>query len=150
MESQTACHGCCGDRADRGVRRGRERVLEISGRLVDKSLVVAEAGRYRLLETIREYAGDRLRDADEERPARDLQLDFFLTQAESAEPLLGVDRDKWRSVIEPDRENYRAALEHGLAQEDLSSSDALVIRRVRASGFLALLIAFTCSRRWRS
>ena len=97
---------------------GRDGVLEIFGRLVDKSLVVAEAGRYRLLETIREYAGARLREADEEDAVRDLQLDHYLAVAEAAEPLLDSDRDKWRALIEPDRENYRAALDHGLSRSD--------------------------------
>ncbi|WP_329484537.1 LuxR C-terminal-related transcriptional regulator [Kribbella sp. NBC_01484] len=97
---------------------GRDGVLEIFGRLVDKSLVVAEAGRYRLLETIREYAGARLRDANEEDAVRDLQLDHYLAVAEAAEPLLDSDRDKWRALIEPDRENYRAALDHGLSRSD--------------------------------
>jgi predicted ATPase len=38
-------------------------ILELLTWLVDRSLVVAEAGRYRLLETIREYALERLADA---------------------------------------------------------------------------------------
>jgi predicted ATPase/DNA-binding CsgD family transcriptional regulator len=93
-------------------------VLEILARLVDKSLVVAEGGRYRLLETIHEYAGSRLADADELNLARDRQLDHYLLVAETAEPLLDKDRDAWRTLIEPDRENYRAALEHGLSADD--------------------------------
>lgn len=93
-------------------------VLEIFARLVDKSLVVAEDGRYRLLETIREYAGTRLAEAGELEAARDLHLDYYLGVAEAAEPLLDTDREAWRAAIEPDRENYRAALEHGLSSED--------------------------------
>ena len=90
-------------------------VLETLARLVDKSLVVAEGGRYRLLETIREYAATRLADADD---VRDRHLDHCLQLAETAEPLLDKDRDAWRALIEPDRENFRAALEHGLAADD--------------------------------
>ncbi|WP_133785213.1 LuxR C-terminal-related transcriptional regulator [Kribbella sp. VKM Ac-2571] len=90
-------------------------VLEVLARLVDKSLVVAEGGRYRLLETIREYAGTRLTADDD---VRDRHLDHFLQVAEAAEPLLDKDRDAWRVLIEPDRENYRAALEHGLSADD--------------------------------
>ncbi|TDW15243.1 helix-turn-helix transcriptional regulator [Kribbella kalugense] len=90
-------------------------VLEILARLVDKSLVVAEGGRYRLLETIREYAGTRLTADDD---VRDRHLDHFLGAAEAAEPLLDKDRDAWRTLIEPDRENFRAALEYGLSAED--------------------------------
>lgn len=90
-------------------------VLATIARLVDKSLVVAEGGRYRLLETIREYAATRLADADD---VRDRHLDHYLQLAETAEPLLDKDRDAWRALIEPDRENFRAALEHGLAAAD--------------------------------
>ncbi|HET6743566.1 MAG TPA: LuxR C-terminal-related transcriptional regulator [Kribbella sp.] len=90
-------------------------VLDLLARLVDKSLVVAESGRYRLLETIREYAGTRLAGDD---GARDRHLDHYLQVAEAAEPLLDEDRDAWRALIEPDRENYRAALEHGLSAAD--------------------------------
>ncbi|RZT28254.1 putative ATPase [Kribbella sp. VKM Ac-2569] len=90
-------------------------VLEVLARLVDKSLVVAEGGRYRLLETIREYAGTRLTANDD---VRDRHLDHFLEVAEAAEPLLDKDRDAWRALIEPDRENYRAALENGLSADD--------------------------------
>ncbi|MEI8409069.1 MULTISPECIES: helix-turn-helix transcriptional regulator [unclassified Kribbella] len=94
---------------------GTSAVLEVLARLVDKSLIVAEGGRYRLLETIREYAGLRLADSGDR--VQDLHLDYFLTAAEAAEPLLDRDRDKWRAVIEPDRENYRAALDYGVATD---------------------------------
>ncbi|HEY4568085.1 MAG TPA: LuxR C-terminal-related transcriptional regulator, partial [Kribbella sp.] len=97
---------------------GVDGVLEIFARLVDKSLVVAEGGRYRLLETIREYAATRLAEADESGLARDRHLDHYLTVAETAEPLLDKDRDAWRALIEPDRENFRTALEHGLSAAD--------------------------------
>jgi predicted ATPase/DNA-binding CsgD family transcriptional regulator len=90
-------------------------VLDVLARLVDKSLVVAEGGRYRLLETIREYAGTR---STADHDARDRHLDHFLEVAETAEPLLDKDRDAWRALIEPDRENYRAALENGLSAAD--------------------------------
>ncbi|MFD3400808.1 LuxR C-terminal-related transcriptional regulator [Kribbella sp. NPDC058693] len=93
-------------------------VLEDFARLVDKSLVVAEGGRYRLLETIREYAAARLAEAGETDRTRSRHLDHYLTVAETAEPLLDVDREAWRARIEPDRENYRAALEYGLPAND--------------------------------
>ncbi len=89
--------------------------VDTLARLVDKSLVVAAGGRYRLLETIREYAVLRLADSGEQ--VRDLHLGYFLAAAEAAEPLLDSDRDAWRAAIEPDRENYRAALDYGLSND---------------------------------
>ncbi|TCC27555.1 helix-turn-helix transcriptional regulator [Kribbella speibonae] len=92
-----------------------EAELDTLARLVDKSLVIAEDGRYRLLETIREYAGTRVTADDD---VRDRHLDHYLQVAEAAEPLLDKDRDAWRALVEPDRENYRAALESGLSAAD--------------------------------
>ncbi|MEU0792122.1 LuxR C-terminal-related transcriptional regulator [Amycolatopsis sp. NPDC005961] len=88
------------------------------GRLVDKSLVLAENGRYRLLETLREYAAARLAEAGETDAVRDRHLDHFLALAEAAEPDLDRDKDAWRARVEPECDNFRAALEWGLARED--------------------------------
>ncbi|MET8850372.1 LuxR C-terminal-related transcriptional regulator [Amycolatopsis sp. NPDC004625] len=97
---------------------GGPAVLPALGRLVDKSLVLAEDGRYRLLETLREYAAARLAEAGETAAARDRHLDHFLALAEAAEPELDRDKDAWRARVEPERDNLRAALEWGLARED--------------------------------
>ena len=97
---------------------GGPAVLPALGRLVDKSLVLAENGRYRLLETLREYAAARLAEAGEADAARDRHLDHFLALAEAAEPDLDRDKDAWRARVEPERDNFRAALEWGLAKED--------------------------------
>ena len=97
---------------------GGPAVLPALGRLVDKSLVLAEDGRYRLLETLREYAAARLAEAGETGAVRDRHLDHFLALAEAAEPDLDRDKDAWRARVEPERDNLRAALEWGLAQED--------------------------------
>lgn len=97
---------------------GGPAVLPALGRLVDKSLVLAEDGRYRLLETLREYAAARLAEAGETDAVRDRHLDHYLALAEAAEPDLDRDKDAWRARVEPERDNLRAALEWGLAQED--------------------------------
>jgi predicted ATPase/DNA-binding CsgD family transcriptional regulator len=87
--------------------------------LVDKSLVVADVSggvsRYRQLETIRDYAADRLEEAAESDPVRDRHLDHFLAVAEGAEPQLDEDKDSWRARLEPERDNLRTALDRGLA-----------------------------------
>jgi predicted ATPase/transcriptional regulator with XRE-family HTH domain len=61
--------------------------LDVLARLVDKSLVVADVGerstRYRLLDTLRSYAWERLRDTDEVTTVRQRHLEYFLTRAES-------------------------------------------------------------------
>ncbi|WIY06795.1 LuxR C-terminal-related transcriptional regulator [Amycolatopsis mongoliensis] len=97
---------------------GGPAVLPALGRLVDKSLVLAENGRFRLLETLREYAAARLAEAGEADAVRDRHLDHFLALAEAAEPDLDRDKDAWRARMEPERDNLRAALEWGLGRED--------------------------------
>jgi predicted ATPase/DNA-binding CsgD family transcriptional regulator len=97
-------------------------VLHLLGRLVDKSLVVAEQrdgrARYRLLETIRLYATDRLAEADEVAAARDRHLDHYLAFAEAFEPRRHDDMDAWRSRLDREHDNLRAALDWGLAADD--------------------------------
>lgn len=105
-------------------------VLVALGRLVDKSLVVMEerAGeaRHRLLETIRQYATDRLDEAGETVLARDRHLDHFVAVAEVAEPgLVDVDQDTWLARFEADHDNLRAALDWGLAQDDAARARRL-------------------------
>jgi predicted ATPase/class 3 adenylate cyclase/DNA-binding NarL/FixJ family response regulator len=97
-------------------------VLAAIGRLVDKSLIsVTEHGgeaRYRMLDTIRQYAEDRLDAAGESAATRDRHLDFFLAFAERAEPQLERDQDRWRAVLATEHDNLRTALQWGLAAED--------------------------------
>ncbi|HET6833942.1 MAG TPA: LuxR C-terminal-related transcriptional regulator [Acidimicrobiales bacterium] len=95
-------------------------VLTALGRLVDKSLVVVEErkheARYRLLETIRQYAVDKLDAAGERDAARERHLDHFLALAELTEPELeGPDQDAALDRVEAEHDNFRAALNWGLA-----------------------------------
>jgi predicted ATPase/DNA-binding CsgD family transcriptional regulator/class 3 adenylate cyclase len=100
----------------------RDDVLDAIGRLVDKSLVVAEErggeARYRLLETIRQFAADRLDEAGEVAATRDRHLAHVLAFAEAIQPQLQRDMDAWRTQLELEYGNLRAALDWGLAAPD--------------------------------
>jgi predicted ATPase/class 3 adenylate cyclase len=89
--------------------------LQGLGRLVDRSLVVVDRGartRYRLLETIRQYASDRLDAAGEASAVRSRHLAFFLALALEAEPALrGPDMVPWLDRLAAEGDNVRAALE---------------------------------------
>jgi predicted ATPase/class 3 adenylate cyclase len=91
-------------------------ILDLLGRLVDKSLVVAEpdtkgAIRYRMLETIRAYAQEKLGAAGEATDLRDRQLAFYVQLAERAEPgLRGPEQTTWLELLKAERTNLRAAL----------------------------------------
>ncbi len=92
-------------------------VLDLLSSLVDKSLVVAdqdeETVRYRLLETIRQYAGPELLKAlgkDSVLVIRDRHAYYYLTQAELAAPeLKGRGQREWMRRLDTDWDNIQAA-----------------------------------------
>lgn len=92
--------------------------------LVDQSLVegenVARTGRFRLLETIREYARERLIAAQELDRARQQHRAFYRAWAKEAETLVwGAEQKRWLDYFAIEHDNLRAALrycrEHDLA-----------------------------------
>jgi predicted ATPase/class 3 adenylate cyclase len=100
-------------------------VTNLLGSLVDKSLVVAEqAGgkvRYRLLETIRQFAGDRLTQAGENDAASvaAAHSEYFLSVAEHAAPhLTGPDQGRWFRQLDADRANLRRAARQAAGDPD--------------------------------
>src|SRR5215207_1666411 len=100
-----------------------EDVLDLLSRLVDKSLVVAEAGedeaRYRMVEPIRQYGLERLEQRGDADAARRRHAAFFLALAEEAEPeLRGSNQRGWLERLEMEHDNLRAALSWALGQEE--------------------------------
>ena len=90
------------------------RVLEHMTQLAEKSLVAVEPGgeRYRLLDTVRQYAHERLEESREADEARTRHLDFYLALAEKARPeLAGPKQGEWLARLDLERENLLAA--HG-------------------------------------
>lgn len=86
-------------------------VLELLTGLVAQSLVVASGGRFRLLETIREYAGDRLVDASEEEALRERHARYFVDLAEQAEPeLRRRQQAQWLARLRAENDNFQLAL----------------------------------------
>jgi predicted ATPase/class 3 adenylate cyclase len=114
---------------------GRRDVLDVAdliGSLVDKSLVVAErAGetlRYRLLETIRLFAAERLAEAgdDEAAAVAGAHCAHFLSFAEAAAPhLTGPEQGGWLARLEADQANLRRAAGCAIGCPD---GTALVLR----------------------
>jgi predicted ATPase/class 3 adenylate cyclase len=114
---------------------GRRDVLDVAdliGSLVDKSLVVAErAGetlRYRLLETIRLFAAERLAEAgdDEAAAVAGAHCAHFLSFAEAAAPhLTGPEQGGWLARLEADQANLRRAAGCAIGRPD---GTALVLR----------------------
>ena len=87
-------------------------VLDLLSNLVEKSLVTleAEGERYRLLETVREYAQDRLDKSGEAEQTCTRHLAFYVALAERARPeLLGPSQGAWLGRLDLERENLIAA-----------------------------------------
>jgi predicted ATPase/DNA-binding CsgD family transcriptional regulator len=105
-----------------GGRVAAADVLLAVGRLVDKSLVVAEEhdgeARYRMLETIRAYGAARLAEAGEEAAVRDRHLAWAVEFAEATNARRTHDPDGWRNALRLEYPNLASALDDGLAAED--------------------------------
>jgi predicted ATPase/class 3 adenylate cyclase len=91
-------------------------VLDLLGRLVDKSLVAVIDGksgaRYRILETVRQYAREKLFETDEAAHIRDQHLKAFLDLAEQAEPeIRSANQLSWLDRLDEEIDNLREALE---------------------------------------
>jgi non-specific serine/threonine protein kinase len=117
-----------------------ESVLDLLAQLVDKSLVLPEAGadgvgRYRLLETVREYARERL-EAGEAAAVRRRHAAHYLALAERAGPeLRGPTQMAWLPRLDAEHDNLRAALRWALQRDEIETG-------LRLSGALDYLWAF--------
>ncbi|POX46301.1 BTAD domain-containing putative transcriptional regulator [Streptomyces sp. Ru72] len=107
--------------------------LEALGSLVDKSLVVAAPSgdgemRYRLLETVAEYAGERLDESGERSDAERAHLTYYRELARTTDPLLRSSQQ--RAAIERlqlEYENLRTALRHAVAARDEQEALCLLL-----------------------
>ncbi|NEW38485.1 AfsR/SARP family transcriptional regulator [Nocardia cyriacigeorgica] len=94
-------------------------VLELLTALTEKSLVVTEGDRiprYRMLGTIKEYAEQRLAEADESESARRAHLAYFTDLADLAEPhLRRAEQLEWLATLEAEHDNIAAAMRGALA-----------------------------------
>ncbi|MEU3482889.1 AfsR/SARP family transcriptional regulator [Streptomyces sp. NPDC033754] len=104
---------CAGDGID------RDEVVDLVGRLVDRSLVsttrTADGPRYRLLESVAAYARERLHEAGEAGAVAARHADYYRRFAETSEPhLRGAGQRRRLARLDAESANIRAALDHGL------------------------------------
>jgi predicted ATPase/DNA-binding CsgD family transcriptional regulator len=121
-----------------GEEIGREEILPLLSLLVDKSLIIRiifiegvptadrdfatrsagvtpGTGRYRMLETIRQYSRDRLLATESEEALRDRHLRYYCQWCEAVEPhLIGEEQMHWMDCLEGELDNLRLALEWSL------------------------------------
>jgi predicted ATPase/DNA-binding CsgD family transcriptional regulator len=115
-------------------------VMELLSNLVDKSFVVPESSdigrRYRLLETIRQYANEKLIEAGEASRTRDRHLEYYRHWAESnVDHLMSPEQHEWLRLFDVEYVNLRAALEWSQKNPD--------------KGEEGLRLAVACGRFWR-
>jgi predicted ATPase/DNA-binding SARP family transcriptional activator len=97
--------------------------------LRERSLIAVEPQgaemRFRMLETVRQYCAEQLKEA-ERRRARARHVDYFLALAEEAEPKLrGQEQVVWMDRLERDLDNLRAALDGQTWEASLRIAGAL-------------------------
>ncbi|MEU5863346.1 BTAD domain-containing putative transcriptional regulator, partial [Nonomuraea sp. NPDC047529] len=128
--SLEAAERVCGDESFAG-----EQVFDVLTALTEKSLLITDdegAPRYRLLNTIREYAAHRLAEAGEAERARRAHLAYFTELAATADPhLRRAEQLEWLLVLDAEHDNIitavRGAIAEGWAHE--------AMRLVGAAGY---------------
>jgi predicted ATPase/DNA-binding SARP family transcriptional activator len=97
----------------------QEQVLELLTSLAEKSLLLTAgnaAPRYRMLGTIKEYAGHRLAEAGESDLARHAHLAYFTELTETAEPhLRRAEQLEWLTALEAEHDNIGSAMRGAIA-----------------------------------
>jgi predicted ATPase/class 3 adenylate cyclase len=95
--------------------------------LVDKSLArVRDSGRFWMLETIREFAAERLEASGEAETLRRRHGEYYLALAEEAEPHLRGDPAAWLDRLDRDHDNLRATMDRLEASGDGEELQRLV------------------------
>ncbi|MFF5338085.1 BTAD domain-containing putative transcriptional regulator [Streptomyces sp. NPDC013181] len=123
-----AAEAVCADPAGRSGD-----VARLLGSLVDKSLVVAAPAddgrmRYRLLETVGEYAAERLEESGERDAVERRHLVFFRELARTTDPLLrGSGQLAAMRLLQREYENLRTALRHAVAARDEQEALCMVL-----------------------
>ena len=105
----------------------RDQVLELLSQLIYKSLVTAQEGsgeaRYRLLETVCQYASEKVSKSGEAGQVRERHAGYYLALAEEAEPELKGERQvAWLERFEQEHDNLRAAISWSLERSVLQEA----------------------------
>ncbi len=123
-------------------------ILDLLVQLLNKSLVTTDERndemRYRMLETIRQYAQEKLIDSGEATHIRDHHLDYFVEFVEGVDPeLRGTEQETWLRRLDNDYDNIRAALEWSSHRPEVQLGFAASLWR-----FWRVRSYFSEGRRW--
>jgi predicted ATPase/DNA-binding CsgD family transcriptional regulator len=124
LESAEAMAGTPPDASDDHQEFASIDVLDGITALIEHSLLQQSTGsddepRYQMLETVREYARERLNASDERDAVQRRHAEIFLALAEASEPMLtGPSQVTWLDRLERENDNLRAALQWALNQPE--------------------------------
>lgn len=125
-------------------------ILDALSRLVQKSLVVVKLDdkpRYRLLETIRQYAQEKLIESGEADRVKARHLDYFMRLAEGVSlGWLGFEQAAWLMRLKAEHDNLRAALQWSTADETTAQIGLKLVALV--APFLSVQGYFAEERNW--
>jgi len=123
--------------------------LDLLSSLVDKSLLQSNQSRFTMLETIREFALERLAESGELEEVRRRHALFFVGLAEeSVSKILGAEQRQWPERLAAEHDNLRASLAWALASEDEADAE-MGLRLVGSlSWFWHLRGHWSEGRRW--
>jgi hypothetical protein len=110
-------------------------VLDLLGQLVGKSLVALDVAhdRYHLLETVRQYALERLAQSDAEDQSRVKHLRYYVSLAQQAETgLSGPEQRSWHARLDSERENILLAHAYCRVAQGGGEAGLKLIRRIAA------------------
>jgi predicted ATPase/class 3 adenylate cyclase len=114
-----AAEKVCGPGLDIEILDGIESLIDQS--LVRVDVLSADRTRYRMLQTIREFASDRLRESEEETEIHRRHAWQFVGMAEAAEPELLHQGASWLDRLEDEHDNVRAALRWSIDHDEAES-----------------------------
>ena len=121
-----------------------EQADEVLDELVDKSVVLrAGPGRYRLLDSVREYGAARLAEAGEDTECREQYLNRYLTLTREFSHRLVADGQPERlGQLRAEHANIRGALEYGLSNGGQKSTPGAAARARSAAKLAAALFPY--------
>jgi predicted ATPase len=119
-----------------GERESEWSVIDLLEALVDKSLIGVQTGgesrRYRLLESTRQFALERLDEANERAAVALRYGRYFAGLAErTGGSYWQSDSDRWTACVREDLENYRGAIACGLAEDGEAITAAAIVAHLR-------------------
>ncbi len=125
--AEQVCAGTVsGPEGQKNVTVERWEVLELLTALTEKSLlrtVEDDGPRFRMLDTIKQYARDRLEESGESDSARRAHLAYFTELADTAEPYLRrAEQLTWLATLELEHDNIAVAMRGALAAADATGA----------------------------